>query len=172
MAAQASFLGSDSVSTIENGGHQAIATRVTSHILQLNNIVRSVSVGSDVISSKKLAGYQSEEKHIPGRSNNLLEINDLLISTAREVGDHVDSDHQSSELFVVANGGHLPDADNIELPWDSQKVLCFHQQTLPCDGKMPGQQFADRVEELSQCQDSSKGKRPVYINLLFKNFGN
>ncbi|XWS20387.1 hypothetical protein CRYUN_Cryun31cG0096700 [Craigia yunnanensis] len=160
MAAQASFLGSDSVSTIENGGNQAITARVTSHILQLNNVVGSVSVGSDVISSKKFAGYQSEENHIPGKSNNLLEINDLLISTAREVGDHVDSDHQSSEPVVVANGVHLPDADNIELPWDSQKVSCFHQQTLPCDGKMPGQQFADRVEELSQCQDSSKGKRP------------
>ncbi|XP_022723342.1 protein tesmin/TSO1-like CXC 3 [Durio zibethinus] len=74
-----------------------------------------------------------------------------------EVGDHVVIDHQSSEAVVVVNGGHLP--DNIELPWDSQKVSCFDQQTLSCNGKMPGQQFADRVEEPSQCQDSSKGKR-------------
>ncbi|XWS19064.1 hypothetical protein CRYUN_Cryun32bG0099000 [Craigia yunnanensis] len=158
MAAQASFLGSNSVSCTENGGNHAISAQVPPHILQLNNIAGSVSVGSDVISSKKLADYQSEEKHIPGRSKNLLEdINDPLISSAREVGDHVDSDHQSSEAVVVANEGHV--LDNIEPPWDSQKVACFDQQTLPCDGKMPGQQFSDRVEELSQCQDSSKGKR-------------
>ncbi|XVF26640.1 hypothetical protein REPUB_Repub14bG0035200 [Reevesia pubescens] len=122
MAAQASFLGADSVSSTENGGNHAISAHVPSHILHLNNVAESVSVGSDVISSMKLAGYLSEEKHIPGRSNNLLEdINDPLLLSAKEVGDHVDSDHQSSKAVVVANEGHLP--DNIELPWDSQKDM-------------------------------------------------
>ncbi|XVF74692.1 hypothetical protein PTKIN_Ptkin13bG0132100 [Pterospermum kingtungense] len=140
MVAQASFLGSTSVSSTKNGGNSG---QVPSMILQVNNVAGSVSVGSD-----KLAGYQSEEKHIHGRSNNLLQINDPLMSTAREVGDHISSDH------LVANDGNL--ASNMEL---SQRVSYFDQYTLPCEGKIPGQQFSHRVEELSQYQDSLKGKR-------------
>ncbi|WRX25889.1 CRC domain - like 3 [Theobroma cacao] len=65
-------------------------------------------------------------------------------SRVREVVDHVDSDHQSSEAVVVDNGGHLP--DNIEPPWDTQQVSCFDQQTLPCGGQ--------RVEVLSQNRET------------------
>ncbi|XVE89141.1 hypothetical protein DITRI_Ditri19aG0126500 [Diplodiscus trichospermus] len=156
MAAQASFLGSNSVISIENGRNHATSAQVPSHILQFDNVAaKSPSVGLDVISFKKLAGYQSEEKHIPGRNKKLLEDkNDM------EVGDPVDADQKMSEVVLVSDGVHLP--DNIE------QMACFDQQTLPCDGKMSDQQFADSVEELSQCQDSSNAKRQVDIHLSLK----
>ncbi|KHG01828.1 Uncharacterized protein F383_22160 [Gossypium arboreum] len=58
---------------------------------------------------------------------------------ARRVGDHVDSDH---------HGLCVP--ENME---DSQKVSCFQQLIIPYE------QFADRVDQLSKSQDSSKGER-------------
>lgn len=129
-------------------------------IVRANKVVESASVSSDVISSNKLAGYQSDEKHRRWGSNNFFQINDPLTSSAREVGDHLHSEHQVV-AGAGASAGHLH--TNIESPWNSQY---FYQQTLPWEGTMPGQQFAE-VEEPSQFQDSTKGKRQVNINLLF-----
>ncbi|KAG4109429.1 hypothetical protein ERO13_1Z049590v2 [Gossypium hirsutum] len=66
---------------------------------------------------------------------------DPLIASARRVGDHVDSDH---------HGLCVP--ENME---DSQNVSCFHQLIIPYE------HFADRVDQLSKSQDSSKGERQV-----------
>ncbi|PPR97792.1 hypothetical protein GOBAR_AA22886 [Gossypium barbadense] len=82
-------------------------------------------------------------EHVDNDHYGVLPLNhDPLISSARRVGDHVDSDH---------HGLCLP--ENME---DSQKVSCFQQLIIPYE------QFADRVDQLSKSQDSSKGKRQLW----------
>ncbi|KAK5827069.1 hypothetical protein PVK06_022004 [Gossypium arboreum] len=86
-----------------------------------------------------LGGNQATLIQLP---SHILPLNpDPLISSARRVGDHVDSDH---------HGLCVP--ENME---DSQKVSCFHQLIIPYE------QFADGVDQLSKSQDSSKGERQV-----------
>ncbi|KAH1048836.1 hypothetical protein J1N35_039620 [Gossypium stocksii] len=82
--------------------------------------------------------------HVDNDHHGVLPLNhDPLISSARRVSDHVDSNH---------HGICVP--ENME---DSQKVSCFQQLIIPYE------QFADRVDQLSKSQDSSKGERQVYI---------
>ncbi|GAV65987.1 CXC domain-containing protein [Cephalotus follicularis] len=146
----------------QKGGNHSISSSVPSGIgLHLNTIGRSVFMGSDMVTSKKISGYLSsqDEKLMPGRSHDTAKDSDStsILAVASEICVHVGDDQPGSQAALPTSSDISQSTKTLKSPLDSQRMTLYEQQVVQYEGKIVASNNADLVEELNQ--ESPKKKR-------------
>lgn len=174
VTSQSSFSPSESFRSAQNCGKHAISACIPSGLgLHLNNVIKSVSMGSGSTASKNLAGnlHVQQSKQMIDRNHNLAK--DLIVTQSHlftgKIYTNVGEDDQQENQ--AAGSASSQSTNSLQPPGDSLHVTPFEQQETPYEGRMRTSKNK-MAEELNQVNPirNRQVHTNSYSNILTLNF--